>query len=542
MDNYQLLVDAYEAETIKEDELTANNVAGVIIRLNHIGDRHHLDENFTAQWAETGTAGLLRIPFFIYSPWVDGQANYEWLVKHMPYEAGAVMVGIVVADHDYSPDIYAAEVARFCELVSSRWNFMIYTGEGYLDMLNTWPTKVDYWWAQYPFSLYPNTPEHWTWGQVRGRIDVLPGPTNLDKVPGVCWMWQATGERLIVPGCDKPIAVDVFPGTLDELKAWVNEKDHGNPDFVEEQTQPFEGVELHKVYRYNSHCFVAVINPTDKRFLVTKFAHKAVSTVAREEGAQLVINGGGYGSYGAVGLHASLGEVYHPVDGYEPWINLTEDNQPQINAFNSKEKVYNALAGKRFIVQDGRISPNTSVAWREVHPRTLVGITQDGNLIECVVDGRQGPHNIGINLFDAARIMIEFGAWKAIDLDGGGSTTMWVNDRVVNSPIDDGVPGRERLVGTHIVMFADGGTPTPLKRNYIVVKPVKPRLTPSMYEENTNPNLPVDTVFQSKTTRVVSEKIPAENGTEYTIIWVQMPDGYWVPKFYKVEYLKDTQG
>jgi exopolysaccharide biosynthesis protein len=215
-------------------------------------------------------------------------------------------------------------------------------------------------------------------------------------------------------------------------------------------------VDVHKVSRCNSHCFVAVIDPVGKRFLVTRFARKTVSNVAREEGAQVAINGGDYNGYGAVGLHASLGKLYHRVDDYEPWINLTEDDRPQINAFNSKEKVYNAIAGKRFIVQDGRISPNTSLAWREVHPRTLVGVTQDGKMIECVVDGRQGPYNIGVDLFDAARIMIEFGAWKAIDLDGGGSSTMWVNDRVVNSPIENGVPGQERAVGTHILMFVDG--------------------------------------------------------------------------------------
>jgi hypothetical protein len=302
-------------------------------------------------------------------------------------------------------------------------------------------------------------------------------------------------------------------------------------------------VKLFKARRYNSHCFVALIDPAGKRFLVTRYGLKKVSTVARDLGAQIVINGGGYGGGHAIGLHASKGTIYQKVLDYEPWLNLTEANLPQINAFNSKAKKYNALAGKRFIVQDGRVSPNTSAAWREVHPRTLAGVTQDGKLIECVVDGRQGPNNIGVDLYDAARIMLEFGAWKALDLDGGGSSTIWVKDRVINSPIESGVPGLERMVGTHVVMFVDGITPPPPpppSGEYIVVKPVRPRRNPSMFEVDAKPNLPMGTVFHSDVTRVVQERIPAGTGIDFTITWVQMPDGYWVPKFYKVEYVKDV--
>jgi GH25 family lysozyme M1 (1,4-beta-N-acetylmuramidase) len=543
MNNYLLLVDTYESETIDEAALKANNVSGMIIRLNHIAGGHHPDETFTTQWTETGNAGLLRVPYFVYNPWVNGQANYDWLVKHMPYEAGAVMMDIEVVYSGYSPATYAAEVAKFCQLVGARWNYMIYTGEGFLDLLSSWPTDADYWWAQYPNSLYPSTAQKWTWDQVRTKVNALDGPNNAAKIPGRLKMWQASGDRLILPGSAKPIDVNVFPGTYEQLKAWINEKEPEEiPPFVEEHTQPYTGVEFHKIRRFNSHCHVAVIDPTGKRFLVTKFGHKKVSTVANELGAQIVINGGDYGAYHATGLHASQGKIYQVVIPYEPWVNLTVDNKPQINAYNSPEKKYNALAGKRFIVLNGKISPYTSAAWKEVHPRTLVGVTQDGKFIECVVDGRQGPKNIGVDLYDGARIMIEFGAWKAIDLDGGGSSAMWVKDKIVNSPIDNGVVGQERFVGTHIAMFVDGIVTPPPTGNYIVVTPVKPRSTPSMYQVVTKPNLPAGTVFSSTTTQVVTETIPPVIGTKYTITWVQMPDGYWVPMFYKIEYVKIKTG
>ena len=136
-------------------------------------------------------------------------------------------------------------------------------------------------------------------------------------------------------------------------------------------------MEFHKVRRFNSHCHVAVIDPTGKRFLVTKFGGKRVSTVAREQGAQLVINGGDYGPLHATGLHASQGRIYQVVIPYEPWVNLTADNKPQINAYNSAEKKYNALAGKRFIVLNGKISPNTS-ACMEGGPPSDAGGSDSG--------------------------------------------------------------------------------------------------------------------------------------------------------------------
>ena len=146
MNNYLLLVDTYEEERqINEQALIANNIVGMIIRLNNMEGGHHMDANFIVQWAEAGNAGLLRIPYFVYNPWVDGQENYDWLVRHMPFEAKAVMVDIEVSKPGYSPSTYATEVARFCQIVGTRWNFMIYTGENYLSLLSSWPTNADYW-------------------------------------------------------------------------------------------------------------------------------------------------------------------------------------------------------------------------------------------------------------------------------------------------------------------------------------------------------------------------------------------------------------
>jgi hypothetical protein len=78
------------------------------------------------------------------------------------------------------------------------------------------------------------------------------------------------------------------------------------------------------------------------------------------------------------------------------------------------------------------------------NPRTLAGVKSDGTLLLVTVDGRRPGYSAGMSLTEAARLMQSLGAREAMNLDGGGSTTMVVGGRVVNRPSDR---GGERPVG-----------------------------------------------------------------------------------------------
>ena len=70
------------------------------------------------------------------------------------------------------------------------------------------------------------------------------------------------------------------------------------------------------------------------------------------------------------------------------------------------------------------------------HPRTFVGIDRDSTtLFLCTVDGRQAS-SIGMNFRELAWFFRSIGGWNAVNLDGGGSTTMVVDGRIVNNPSD----------------------------------------------------------------------------------------------------------
>jgi exopolysaccharide biosynthesis protein len=69
-------------------------------------------------------------------------------------------------------------------------------------------------------------------------------------------------------------------------------------------------------------------------------------------------------------------------------------------------------------------------------PRTLAGVRPDGTLLLVTVDGRLPGWSVGMTLPEAARLMRSLGARDALNLDGGGSTTMVVRGEVVNRPAD----------------------------------------------------------------------------------------------------------
>ena len=107
-----------------------------------------------------------------------------------------------------------------------------------------------------------------------------------------------------------------------------------------------------------------------------------------------------------------------------------------------------AITGNKFLVRDRKIKV---VDDREMHPRTAIGIDRDAKrLLFLVADGRQ-KFSRGNTMVELAEKMIELGADEALNLDGGGSSTMMAKGRggllkVINSPSD----GSQRSVANGI--------------------------------------------------------------------------------------------
>ncbi|MCE5313689.1 MAG: phosphodiester glycosidase family protein [Armatimonadota bacterium] len=119
-------------------------------------------------------------------------------------------------------------------------------------------------------------------------------------------------------------------------------------------------------------------------------------------------------------------------------------------------QVDQALGGGPWLVRDGKVCVDYSDEGFErsfatnKHPRTAVGVTVDNMLLIVTVDGRQ-LMSAGLSLANMAEAMKTLGACQAINLDGGGSTTMSVRGTVINSPSE----GTERPVADMLLVSAD---------------------------------------------------------------------------------------
>ncbi len=83
------------------------------------------------------------------------------------------------------------------------------------------------------------------------------------------------------------------------------------------------------------------------------------------------------------------------------------------------------------------------------HPRTAVAKLKDGKFLMMTVDGRQPGVSVGMSLQELAEYLFSLGAVDAMNLDGGGSTTMFLDGKVVNTPSDK---EGERKIGDAIVV------------------------------------------------------------------------------------------
>jgi len=151
-----------------------------------------------------------------------------------------------------------------------------------------------------------------------------------------------------------------------------------------------------------------------------------------------------------VGYAASRGTVYSEKEPGRPILFINQRNEITFDA--PKGKVYNAVSGDRMLVVKGKKVENLDASTFD--PRTALGINQNGRwLYLVVVDGREFSE--GVNFPELADLLLKYGVHTGVNLDGGGSSTMVIEGvdgkpRVLNTLIDENVPGRERAVANHL--------------------------------------------------------------------------------------------
>ncbi|MBT3322121.1 MAG: phosphodiester glycosidase family protein [Anaerolineae bacterium] len=259
----------------------------------------------------------------------------------------------------------------------------------------------------------------------------------------------------------------------------------GRPLPTEKKISLYDGITYRRKVHTEPRLWIAHIITIDLhtegiRFLVTPLDNKksdmplnarTTTTFLRDYNLQIAVNGGEFSPWHSnsfldyyphvgdpvapTGFAASRGKKYS--EGNRPVLYISKDNVATFE--KPDDKVYNAISGSHMLIVEGE--PIEGLDSEIPAPRTALGVDfGPDRLVIVVVDGRQPFYSEGATLTQLADLMIEYGVYTAMNMDGGGSSTLVIEDEngkaeVLNSPIDSHIPGRERPVANHLGVFVD---------------------------------------------------------------------------------------
>ena len=210
-----------------------------------------------------------------------------------------------------------------------------------------------------------------------------------------------------------------------------------------------------KEYRENdSTIYVADVVLKDSGYLKTAFANSTygknitakTSTIADSVNAILAINGDYYGVQEA-GYVLKNGVVYRNTASNREDLVIYKDgsfkiiNEKDVSLEDLVEDgAYNILSFGPALVTNSKVSvdENDEVGRAMAsNPRTAIGYISQNHYVFVVSDGRTSDSE-GLSLYQLANFMQDLGCITAYNLDGGGSSTMYFNGKVINNPTTNG--------------------------------------------------------------------------------------------------------
>lgn len=214
--------------------------------------------------------------------------------------------------------------------------------------------------------------------------------------------------------------------------------------------------------------YVVDIQVSDASYLKTALAQntygrnikEATSTIAKDNQAILAINGDFYG-FRSSGYVIRNGNLYRQ-SGEEGQEDLVIDENGDFSIVDEYDVsaqelldsgVQQVLSFGPTLVENGEIVVDTSAEVGQSmssNPRTAIGQVAENHYVMVVSDGRT-DESVGLSLYQLAEVLQQAGAKTAYNLDGGGSSTLYFNGNVINTPVG-GQGSSERSV-SDIVYF-----------------------------------------------------------------------------------------
>lgn len=223
---------------------------------------------------------------------------------------------------------------------------------------------------------------------------------------------------------------------------------------AEKTTKPYPGViHIHRTDDSQDYHLVSVAPRAMEPISTDEDgAWSIVSDFARKVGAQIAINANFFTKTASCGITAGDGRLWTKVsEGCPMTMAFFRDGRMSIftgrlrkdGALSPSIGLVAAVSGRPRLLENSQaITPAEGFATVR-HPRTALGLKKDGTLMILVADGRR-PAALGFTGPEMTEIFLREGVVDAINLDGGGSTTLYIEAEggVQNKPSD----GHERVV------------------------------------------------------------------------------------------------
>lgn len=186
--------------------------------------------------------------------------------------------------------------------------------------------------------------------------------------------------------------------------------------------------------------------------------------MAKRTNAKVAINGGGFVddttlNSGGVpdGIIIKNGQIinekhYSKAGGI---IGLTKDNKLYLGKVSAqtaiKDGVRDAVEFGPFLIVNGEVSKVVGNGGYGLHPRTVIGQRKDGVVLFLVIDGRR-LDCLGADMDDLIKIMTRYGAYNAANLDGGNSSALVIDNKIINHPINWSNQEETRPIATGFIV------------------------------------------------------------------------------------------
>ncbi len=252
--------------------------------------------------------------------------------------------------------------------------------------------------------------------------------------------------------------------TTSESKEYANEyekaileKDPNNEDYkiIEIKGKGYSGY------------LAAIYDPSRIKTVYTKklgTSGQYLTQMAKDNDALIAINGGGfedpnYNSNGAnpLGITFSGGKLITSKtwNGSGGLIGFTQDNKLVLGKMTVKQaqemKIRDGVTFGPFLIVNGKASKVLGNGGWGTAPRTAIGQRKDGIVLFLVIDGRTLKEP-GADMNDLIEIMKNYGAYNATNLDGGTSSAMVVDGKIINDPVDSSGAHRTRFISTGFIL------------------------------------------------------------------------------------------